>query len=76
MADVLIRDLAEETVAKIDLLAGRSGLSRVEYLRRTVEQEAARASGSSATRDRWARLAELAHDVRSEDFESRAWRHA
>ena len=75
MADVLIRDLAEETVAKIDLLASRSGVSRVEYLRRAVEHEAARASGLSASRDRWNRLAELTADVRSPDFEARAWRH-
>ena len=40
MPDVLIRDLPEHVVAAIDANAQRLGLSRNEYLRRTLAVEA------------------------------------
>lgn len=40
MPDVLIRDLPEHVVAAIDANAQRLGLSRNEYLRRTLAIEA------------------------------------
>jgi hypothetical protein len=41
MTDLLIRDVPEEVLAAIDERAQRLGLSRVEYLRRTLAREAA-----------------------------------
>jgi len=39
MADILIRDLPDEVVAAIDARARRVGLSRTEYIRRTLSRE-------------------------------------
>jgi hypothetical protein len=40
--DVLIRDVPAEDLARIDARAARLGLSRTEYLRRRLHQDAAR----------------------------------
>jgi Ribbon-helix-helix protein, copG family len=40
--DLLIRDVPAEDVARIDAHAARLGLSRTEYLRRRLHQDAAR----------------------------------
>jgi hypothetical protein len=39
MADILIRDLPDEVLAAIDAKARRVGLSRTEYIRRTLSRE-------------------------------------
>lgn len=44
MTDLLIRDVPDDIVAAIDANAGRLGLSRTEYLRRTLTQAATRPS--------------------------------
>jgi len=41
MTDVLIRDVPDDVVAALDAHAGRLGLSRSEYLRRRMAQDAA-----------------------------------
>jgi hypothetical protein len=45
VTDVLIRDVPAEDLARIDAHAARLGLSRTEYLRRRLPQEAARPTG-------------------------------
>ncbi len=40
MTDVLVRDVPEDIVAALDARASRLGLSRSEYLRRRLVQEA------------------------------------
>ncbi len=40
MTDVLVRDVPEHVVAALDARASRLGLSRSEYLRRRLAQEA------------------------------------
>jgi hypothetical protein len=42
MADVLIRDVPAEDIARLDAHAARMGLSRTEYLRRRLHQDASR----------------------------------
>jgi hypothetical protein len=42
MPDVLIRDVPSEDLARIDANAARLGLSRTEYLRRRLHQDATR----------------------------------
>jgi hypothetical protein len=42
MPDVLIRDVPPEDLARIDANAARLGLSRTEYLRRRLHQDATR----------------------------------
>jgi plasmid stability protein len=41
MTDVLVRDVPEDVIAALDSRASRLGLSRSEYLRRRLAQEAA-----------------------------------
>ena len=43
MPDVLIRSFPAEDLALLDQLAARLGISRAEYLRRHLQQEARRA---------------------------------
>lgn len=40
MTDVLVRDVPDDVVAALDARASRLGLSRSEYLRRRLVQEA------------------------------------
>lgn len=40
MSDVLIRDLPDDVVAALDVLASRLGISRTEYIRRRLAQDA------------------------------------
>jgi hypothetical protein len=40
VSDVLIRDVPEEVLAALDALAARMGLSRTEYIRRRLAQDA------------------------------------
>ncbi|MDP2712586.1 MAG: ribbon-helix-helix protein, CopG family [Solirubrobacteraceae bacterium] len=42
MPDILIRDIPAEDLERIDAHAARLGLSRTEYLRRRLHQDAAR----------------------------------
>ena len=72
MSDILIRDVPDEVVAAIDARAKRVGLSRSEYLRRTLERE--RAGGSDpVTVDDLDRIALLAADLDDPDVMSGAW---
>ncbi len=50
MADILIRDIPDETLSAIDMKARRLGLSRNEYLRRQMLVAAA-ADAAVNTRD-------------------------
>lgn len=58
MTDMLIRDVPDEVVAAVDARASRLGLSRSEYVRRRLAQDAASASSTVTTQD-LARLAEV-----------------
>ena len=50
MTDILIRDVPEDVVAAVDAHAGRLGLSRSEYVRRRLAQDASRQDSPSASR--------------------------
>ena len=72
MTDILIRDIPDEVIAAIDARARRVGLSRTEYLRRTLERE--RVGGSEpVTVDHLKRVASLAADLDDPEVMSRAW---
>lgn len=51
MPDVLIRDVPPEDLVRIDAHAARLGLSRTEYLRRRLHQDAARRTQSVTAAD-------------------------
>jgi Ribbon-helix-helix protein, copG family len=72
MTDVLIRDVPDDVIAAIDAHAGRLGLSRSEYLRRRLAQDAATA-GSPVSAQDLARFAEVFSDLADPDVMSRAW---
>ncbi|HVV76987.1 MAG TPA: antitoxin [Mycobacteriales bacterium] len=46
MSDLLIRDIPDDVLAALDARATRLGLSRTEYLRRRLAQDAAVEQGS------------------------------
>jgi hypothetical protein len=51
MSDILIRDIPDEVLLAIDARARRLGISRVEYVRRRLAQDAAMSSVSVTTAD-------------------------
>jgi hypothetical protein len=71
MTDLLIRDVPDEVVAAIDTNARRLGLSRSEYLRRTLTQAAHR-PGVVSVED-MARFASTFADLGNDDVMGRAW---
>ena len=72
LTDILIRNVAEADVERIDAQAARLWLSRGEYLRRRIVQDAAR-TGEELTVDALQRAAELSRDLLDEDVMRGAW---
>jgi hypothetical protein len=73
VTDVLIRDVPDEVVAAVDSRAGRLGLSRSEYLRRRLAQDATAPDSPVDVQD-LARLADALSDLADPDVMSQAWR--
>lgn len=72
MADVLIRDLPDDVLTEIDARAAELGLSRVEYIRRRLAQDA-RASRVPVTRDDLHRFGESVAGLGDDDLMRKAW---
>ncbi len=72
MTDVLIRDVPDDVIAALDAHAGRLGLSRSEYVRRRLAQDAA-THGSPVSVQDLARFAGLFSDLADPDVMSQAW---
>ena len=72
MSDVLIRDVPDEVLAVIDRRAAGLGLSRSEYLRRQLSQEAERSEVAVTVAD-LERFSELARDLNDPDVMDQAW---
>jgi hypothetical protein len=51
LSDVLIRDVPDDVLAAIDARAAKLGLSRVEYVRRRLAQDAATSAVSVSASD-------------------------
>lgn len=73
MADVLIRDVPQAVIAAIDAQAARLRLSRNEYVRRRLAQDAAISDRSVRERD-LVRFADTFADLADPDVMSSAWR--
>lgn len=73
MADVLIRDVPDDVVAALDAHAGRLGLSRSEYVRRRLAQDAA-VSDSTVSVGDLARFADAFGDLADPTVMAQAWR--
>jgi len=72
MADILIRDVPDDVVAAIDAKANQMGLSRTEYLRRSLTSDA-KASGGTVTSADLSRFAETFADLGDPEIMRRAW---
>jgi hypothetical protein len=74
VTDLLIRDIPDDVLAAIDADASRLGLSRSEYLRRTLGQTAAHASGAvTANVTDLVRVETLFADLADDDVMRQAW---
>lgn len=69
---MLIRDLEPEDVARLDAHAARLGLSRNEYLRRRLAQDARRGVGWVTFAD-FERFGERFSGLADEELMRRAW---
>jgi hypothetical protein len=69
---VLIRDIPAEDLARIDAHAARQGLSRTEYLRRRLRQDAARPVGPVTVAD-LQRFSSRFGDLGNEQIMRGAW---
>jgi hypothetical protein len=72
MTDMLIRDVPDEVIAAVDAHAGRLGLSRSEYVRRRLAQDAA-VQDAAVTAADLVSFAETFGDLADPDVMSRAW---
>jgi plasmid stability protein len=72
MTDMLIRDVPDDVIAALDVHAGRLGLSRSEYVRRRLAQDATRPGSPVSVQD-LARFSEVFGDLADPDVMSRAW---
>ncbi len=73
MTDMLIRDVPDDVITALDAHAGRLGLSRSEYVRRRLAQDAV-TSGSPVRVQDLARFADVFGDLADPDVMAQAWR--
>ncbi len=73
MTDMLIRDVPDDVIAAVDARAGRLGISRSEYVRRRLAQDAAASSAAVTTQD-LAWFADAFADLADPTVMSQAWR--
>lgn len=74
MPNILIRDLSQDAVDRIDAAAANLGLSRNEYLRRKFEANVAPAGDQTVTDEDWQRSAEVFADLADPTVMDDAWR--
>jgi plasmid stability protein len=72
MTDMLIRDVPDDVIAALDEHAARLGLSRSEYVRRRLAQDAATLGSPVSVQD-LARFADVFADLADPEVMSRAW---
>ncbi len=74
MPNILIRDLSQDAVDRIDAAAANLGLSRNEYLRRRFEEDSRAPGEREITDDDWQRSAEVFADLADPTVMDAAWR--
>ena len=72
MADILIRDVPDDVVATIDAKARRAGVSRTEYIRRTLARERNDVA-DEVTVDDLSSFADTFADLDDPEVMGRAW---
>lgn len=73
MTDVLIRDVPDDVIAALDSHASRLGISRTEYVRRRLAQDAAIFESAVSVGD-LQRFTRTFNDLADPDVMSQAWR--
>lgn len=73
MTDMLIRDVPDDVIAAVDAHARRLGLSRTEYVRRRLTQDAA-VQGSAVEVQDLLRFTETFADLADPEVMTQAWR--
>lgn len=74
MTDVLIRNVPDDDLRRIDQKAQRQGISRTELLKRAIAREASlEAEREPLTLDHFRRLADIAADLADEEIMRQAW---
>ena len=73
MTDILIRDIPDDVLVVLDQLAARMGLSRTEYIRSRLSQDA-RAARVSVTPEDWNRFAHTYQDLGDAAVMDQAWK--
>lgn len=74
MPNILIRDLSQAAVDRIDADAADQGLSRNEYLRRKLESGHPPTIDRTVTAEDWQRSAEAFADLADPTVMDAAWR--
>jgi hypothetical protein len=74
MPNILIRDLSQEAIDRIDYAADNLGLSRNEYLRRKLEEGVGPTGEQIVTAEDWQRSAEVFADLVDPAVMDAAWR--
>jgi plasmid stability protein len=72
MTDMLIRDVPDDVIAALEARARRLGLSRTEYVRRRLAQDAG-VSGAPVSAADLTRFADTFGDLADPDVMSQAW---
>lgn len=72
MTDVLIRGVSDDALAEVDARAAALGISRAEYLRRQIEQDARRRPRALTQQD-FDRFGELSRDLHDPEVMREAW---
>lgn len=73
MTDMLIRDVPDDVIAAVDAHARRLGLSRTEYVRRRLAQDAG-IQGSPVGVQDLRRFAQTFADLADPEVMAQAWR--
>ena len=73
MTDMLIRDVPDNVIAAVDAQARRLGLSRTEYVRRRLTQDAVVQDSAVEIQD-LRRFAETFADLADPEVMTQAWR--
>jgi Ribbon-helix-helix protein, copG family len=72
MTEMPIRDVPDDVIAALEAHARRLGLSRTEYIRRRLAQDAVVSGSPVRTEDR-VRFADSFRDLADPDVMSQAW---
>ncbi|WP_432559928.1 type II toxin-antitoxin system VapB family antitoxin [Granulicoccus sp. GXG6511] len=73
MTDVLIRDVPEDDLRKIDAEAARLGLSRNAFLRREMHRIARHRTVGAATAENYRQSLDAVPDIDSDEVARQAW---